>query len=163
MMKISPMSLITGSLGDFRRTWPQMVLTDLSAPEPIDIDVLGRSTGLERPRLDAAGFLEAACSRLDVEMERLASSRRDRETAALRRLIAAVGVERWGQRAGQLAVLLNKHPVAVSRWVSDSAKQRREEPAFGKAMDQLDEALSALALEAHKRGEFAEDLDENLE
>jgi putative transposase len=136
---------------------------ELSAPEPFHIDVLGRSTGLERPVLDAVRFLEAACSSLDVESERLASSRRDRETAALRRLITAVGVERWGQRAGQLAALLNKHPVAVSRWVSDAARQRQEEPAFGEEMENLDEVLSAWALDAYKRGEFALNLDENHE
>ncbi len=49
----------------------------------------------------------------------------------------AVGVERWGQRAGELAALLKKHPVAVSRWVSDAARQRREEPVFGDMMDEL--------------------------
>ena len=43
-------------------------------------------------------------------------------------------MERWGQRAGQLAALLNKHPVAVSRWVSDAARRRQEEPAFGEEM-----------------------------
>jgi hypothetical protein len=136
---------------------------ELSAPEPIHIDELGRSTGLERPKLDAVRFLEAACSILDLEMERLASSRRDRETAALRRLITAMGVERWGQRAGQLAALLNKHPVAVSRWVSDAARQRQEEPEFGEEMDNLDEAVSAWALDAYERGEFALDFDENHE
>jgi len=136
---------------------------ELAAPEPIHIDVLGRSTGLERPALEAAQFLEAACSILDVETEGLASQRRDRETAALRKTIAAVGVERWGQRPGQLAALLNKHPVAVSRWVSDSARQRQEVSAFGEAMDKLDEALSGWALEASKRGDLAREFAENQE
>ena len=72
-------------------------------------------------------------------------------------------MERWGQRAGQLAALLNKHPVAVSRWVSDAARQRQEEPAFGEEMENLDKVLSAWALDAYKRGEFALDLDENHE
>ena len=136
---------------------------ELLALEPIHIDELGRSTGLERPALDAVRFLEAACSILNVETERLASSRRDRGTAALRRLITAVGVERWGQRAGQLAALLNKHPVAVSRWVSDAARQRQEEAVFGQETENLDEALSAWALDAYERGEFALDLEDNHE
>jgi len=76
---------------------------------------------------------------------------------------SAVGVERWEQRAGQLAALLNKHPVAVSRWVSDEARRRQEEPAFGGEMDNLDEAVSAWALDTYKRGEFALDLDGNHE
>ena len=123
--------------------------------------MLGRSTGLERPALDAVRFFEAVSSILGVEPERLESSRRDRKTAALRRLITVVGVERWGQRAGQLAALLNKHPVAVSRWVSEGARQRQEEAAFGIEMDNLDEALSVWALDAYKRGEFALDLEED--
>jgi REP element-mobilizing transposase RayT len=130
---------------------------DLEAPEPIHTDELGRSTGRERPTLDAMSFLKAACSILDVETARLTSSRRDRETAVLRKLIVAVGIERWGQRAAQLAVLLNKHPVAVSRWVSDAARQRQEEPALREEMESLDEALSIWALDACARGEFAQE------
>jgi len=72
-----------------------------------------------------------------------------------------LGVERWGQRAGQLAALLIKHPVAVNRWVSEGARQRQEDAAFGKEIDNLDEALSVWALDAYKRGEFALNLDEN--
>lgn len=136
---------------------------ELSAPEPIYVDELGRSTGLERPALDAVRFLAAACSILDVETERLASSRRDGETAGLRKLITAVGVERWGQRAGRLAELLNKHPVAVSRWVADAARRRQEDRAFEKEMDNVDQALSAWALNALRRGELAPNLDEDLE
>lgn len=94
----------------------------------LSIDMLGRSAGLERPPVDPVRFLQAACSVLDVEKEVLASSRRDRETAKLRKLVAAVAVERWGQRAWQLATLLGKHPVAVSRWVSDAARQRSVDP-----------------------------------
>ena len=123
--------------------------------------MLGRSTGLERPALDAVRFFEAVSSILGVEPERLESSRRDRKTAALRRLITVVGVERWGQRAGQLAALLNKHPVAVSRWVSEGARQRQEDAAFGREIDSLDELLSVWAIDAYNRGEFALDLEED--
>ena len=59
--------------------------------------------------------------------------------------------------------MFNKHPVVVSRWVSDAARQRQEEPTFGEKMDNLDEVLSAWALDAYKRGEFALDLDEKHE
>ena len=135
---------------------------DLSAPEPIHVDVLGRSSGLERPPVSVGRYLEAACSIVGVETERLASSRRDRQTAAWRRLIAAVGVERWGQRPGELGALLKKHPVAVSRWVADAARQRNDDPAVGEGMDELDEVLSAWALEACARGEFGIDLDEKV-
>ena len=133
---------------------------DLEAPEPVSIDVLGRSTGRERPTVDARWFLEAACSILGVGKEELASSRRDRTTAALRKVVTAVGVERWRQKAGQLAAMLSKHPVAVSRWVSDAARQRKEDPAFSEEMEALDEALSNRALDPYARGEFAIEIKE---
>jgi hypothetical protein len=129
--------------------------------EPVHIDELKRSTGLERPTLGADRFVEVACTVLDAELEGLASSRRDSKTAALRKLIGAVGVERWGQRAGHLAALLNKHPVAVSRWVADAARLRQDEPAFAEEIESLDKALSLWALDAQRRGEFALELDQN--
>lgn len=120
------------------------------------VDELGRSTGLERPALDGIRFLREACAILEVEPERLASRRRDRETAALRKMVAAVGIERWGQRAGVLAGLLDKHTVAVSRWVSDAARERQVNPEYEKKLLWLDEQLSVRALAAQARGELAQ-------
>jgi REP element-mobilizing transposase RayT len=128
---------------------------DLDAPPGVFVDELGRSTGLERPTLDANRFVNAACSILDFEIERLASRRRDSETAAARQLIAAVGIERWGQRAGRIAAVLDKHPVAVSRWVSEAARGRQADPKLEEKMTRLDEDLSEWALAAQARGELA--------
>ena len=128
----------------------------LDAPQAVFVDELGRSAGLERPALDGARYLREACAVLEVEPERLASSRRDRETAALRKLVAAVGIERWGQRAGELARLLDKHTVAVSRWVSDAARKRQTSPAYEKRILWLDEQLSERALAAQARGKLAQ-------
>lgn len=134
---------------------------ELNAPAAVFVDELGRSTGPERPGLDGARYLRQACAILEVEPERLASGRRDRETAALRKLVAAVGIERWGQRAGELARLLDKHTVAVSRWVSDAARQRQTDSAYEQQLLWLDEQLSEKALSAQARGELAkETLDE---
>ncbi len=121
---------------------------DLDASEPIFIDELGRSTGLERPSLDVGRYLELVCSILNIDLDRLSSSRRDRETAALRKLVVAVGIERWGQRAGKLANVLNKHSVAASRWVSDAARERQSNPLYEKKLLRLDEELSKRALAA---------------
>ena len=60
-----------------------------------------------------------------------------------------------------MAALLNKHPVAVSRWVADAARLRHDEPAFAEEIESLDKALSSWALDAQRRGEFALDLDQN--
>ena len=125
---------------------------DLAAEETVFVDELGRSTGLERPSLDADQYLQAACLILDVEVERLASRRRDSETASVRKLVAAVGIERWGQRAGRLASLLNKHTVAVSRWVAEAARRRQGDTEYEEEMKHLDEQLSIWALDAQARG-----------
>jgi REP element-mobilizing transposase RayT len=127
----------------------------LDAPVAVFVDELGRSTGLERPALDGPRYFREACAILEVEPERLASSRRDRETAALRKLVAAVGIERWGQRAGELAGLLDKHTVAVSRWVSDAARDRQADPSYGEKLRWLDEQLSERIMAAQARGELA--------
>jgi hypothetical protein len=79
----------------------------------------------------------------------------DRETAALRKLVAAVGIERWGQKTGGLARLLGKHTVTVSRRVSDAARERQTNPAYEKKLAWLDEQLNERALAAQARGELA--------
>ena len=116
------------------------------------VDEQGRSTGLERPRLEAVDFLTLACESLETEMEYLASTRRDRTRAQLRVLVATVGIERWGQRSGELGALMRKHPDAVSRWVREGARRRSRDREFSDAMDDLDVRLSREAIDRVKRG-----------
>ncbi len=116
------------------------------------VDEQGRSTGLERPRLEAVDFLTLACESLETEMEYLASTRRDRTRAQLRVLVATVGIERWGQRSGELGPLMRKHPDAVSRWVREGARRRSRDREFSDAMDDLDVRLSREAIDRVKRG-----------
>ncbi len=49
------------------------------------IDVLGRSTGLERPHLEAADFVVLASGLLKAEVSQLARKRQDSPTGRLRR------------------------------------------------------------------------------
>ena len=88
------------------------------------IDELGRSTGRERARLDADGFVRTACEVLGIDGSVLRSRRKDRETTRLRELVAAVGIERWGQSAGALGRALGKHPDMISRWARMAAARR---------------------------------------
>jgi hypothetical protein len=118
---------------------------DLEEGRPY-IDVLGRSTGLERPHLEAEEFVTLATGLLDIEVSRLASKRQDSSTGRLRRMVASCGIERWGQRAGRLARVLCKHPVVVSRWVSEGNRLREEDQEFSAALEALDKALSVKAL-----------------
>ena len=50
---------------------------------------------------------------------------------------------------------LDKHPVAVSRWVADAARQRDVDDGFVEQMDRLDEELSVWALAALASGALA--------
>ena len=67
----------------------------------------------------------------------------------------AVGVERWGQRAGRIGSLLDKHAVAVSRWVAHAARERADDPGLEEKMRDLDRQLSQWALAARAGGRLA--------
>ena len=105
------------------------------------VDVLGRSTGVERPLLPAAQFVEQVCRLLEAEPGRLASRARDSATAEMRRLVATLGVERWGQRGRDIAAVLDKNPDVVSWWVGEGARRRLEDPEYAQRLDELDQAL----------------------
>jgi len=75
---------------------------------------------------------------LQSESRDVASRRQDSDTGRLRRLIASCGIERWDQRAGEQAAVLRKHPVVVSRWVSEASRIRSEDQAFAVELDDLD-------------------------
>ena len=70
-------------------------------------------------------------------------------------LVATVGIERWGQRAGALATVLQKHPDGVSRWVNRGARLRGKDVALAKATAELDEELSRKALERFRAGAYS--------
>jgi len=62
-------------------------------------------------------------------------------------LIASCGIERWDQRAGELATVLRKHPVVVSRWVGEASRNRSEDQAFAEELDDLDQAMAKKAIQ----------------
>ena len=111
------------------------------------VDELGRSTGLERPHLEAGNFVTLASGLLGVEVSQLGSKRQDSSTGRLRRIVASCGIERWGQRAGSLARVLRKHSVVVSRWVSEGRRLREKDQEFSAALEALDKALSEKVIE----------------
>lgn len=80
---------------------------------------------------------------MGIELHVLTSHRKDRATTRLRELVAAVGIERWGQRAGELGRVLRKHPDMVSRWARMAARRRVEDPSQAERHDALDRAIAA--------------------
>ncbi|TFG38925.1 MAG: hypothetical protein E4H44_03035 [Candidatus Aminicenantes bacterium] len=105
------------------------------------VDYLGRSTAPERPRLTAADYLGRACEALGVDIEELASRRREPSLRELRELVAVLGVERYGQRVRDIAGMLEKNPGSVSRWVSAAAERRSSDPVFADRLLKLDQTL----------------------
>ena len=107
------------------------------------VDVLGRSTDLERPSLEAYEYIQQVCELAGFEAEHLASRARDRHTAANRRLVVTLGVERWHQKGTALASVLNKNTDVVSWWVGEGIRRRLEDEQFATELDRLDRNLSA--------------------
>ena len=60
---------------------------------------------------------------------------------------ASCGIERWDQRAGELAAVLREHPVVVSRWVAEAIRIRSENHSFADELDALDRTMAKKAIE----------------
>jgi len=110
----------------------------------IHVDILGRSTDLERPTLEAEEFVRRVCELAEFDFGALASKARDRDTAGRRRIIATLGVERWRQKGTELAAVLKKNQDVVSWWVGEGVRRRLEDEEFAAEIDRLDKKLSAL-------------------
>ena len=84
---------------------------------------------------------------MGVDLETVAGRGRDSVTAASRRTIATLGIERWRQRAKELARALNKHPDVVSNWASNGGVLRQADLRFSEVIDDLDKRLSVILTE----------------
>jgi REP element-mobilizing transposase RayT len=115
---------------------------DLTSPK---VDFLSRTTDQERPTLDPAVFVETVCSLLGVDAEIVSSRVRDSGTAAARKIIVTLGVERWRQSRIGLARSLRKNPDMVSWWAGQGAKKRVEDSEYAAELDRLDRVLAAKA------------------
>ena len=111
--------------------------------DAIHVDLQGRTTDLERPRLEAREFIRRVCELAGFDPDQLASRARDRDTANARKVVATLGVERWSQRRTALAAVLNKNPDVVSFWAGEGARRRQEDPDYAAKLDELDGRLSA--------------------
>jgi hypothetical protein len=111
--------------------------------DALHVDVLGRSTDLERPTLKAGDFITKVCEFAGFDFRHLSSRARDRNTARARRLVVTLGVERWRQKGTALARVLNKNSDVVIWWVGEGIRRRLEDEEFAAKLDKLDEELSA--------------------
>ena len=107
------------------------------------VDELGRSTGLERERLNARDFLERSCHVMATTPSEIAAPGKRREISRLRYLITALAIERWGITAKSLSELLGRRPEAVSRWAYRGAEMRQEFEEFAAEYENLDRELAS--------------------
>jgi REP element-mobilizing transposase RayT len=124
--------------------WPYQVDRAVRPEAPSAwVDELGRSTGLERRRLDPAGFVARCCALLEATPAALTGPGKGREISRTRYLIATLAIERWGLAARSLAEVVGRLPEVVSRWASRGAKMRQESAEFRSEYERLDRALAA--------------------
>jgi len=106
------------------------------------IDELGRSTGLERPALSAAEFVEQAADFLGVRLGNLAGRGRAPDVVRAREMLATLGVERYGLRVKDIAAEFRKSAEAGSRMVSRGIERRRGDAKFREEFEGLDQRVA---------------------
>jgi len=119
-------------------------------PEVVYVDELGWSAARPRPEVSAETFVESACEALDVDPMVIGSESRRSTVVRQRRLIMALGVERWGLRSGLLALAIGRSPERVSVWVGQGAALRQEDVAFQTEYERVDAALLERLVEVTK-------------
>jgi putative transposase len=137
--------------------WRRVPDRDLEVAALVGRDLLGRTTGLVRIRVDAEQFIEAACQCLDLESSRLASGARTAQNSRLRWLVAGVGAERWRVGTKSMARVLGRKPGVVTGWIARAAQERCEDPEFASAYEQLDQDLARNLLPTDQIGQTQHD------
>ncbi|HSN53780.1 MAG TPA: transposase [Candidatus Sulfomarinibacteraceae bacterium] len=77
-----------------------------------------------------------------VPVERLSSRSRGAELTLLRVEFAALAIGRYQARTCDVAALLDKHPNSITKWLNRGLRLERQDPAFKRRIDTLDEAVS---------------------
>lgn len=107
------------------------------------VDELGRSTGLERERMEASDFLSRSCQLMGTTVSAIAAPGKRRETSRLRYLITALAIERWGVTAKAISGVVGRRPEAVSRWAYRGSEMRQVSDEFSAAYEKLDKAVAS--------------------
>ncbi len=110
---------------------------DIASP-----DMLGRSTGLERPEVAAEFFVELCAGILGIPMTELQSRCRGRRLTETRELIVSLGLHRWRQSVAQLASVLGLHPESVGRLSSRGRVKLAEDLELADRFENLDRAVA---------------------
>jgi REP element-mobilizing transposase RayT len=126
--------------------WRSPKREEHETPQPVSnkayVDVLGRSTGLQRPAMTVEDFVALGTEFLGVSVDDLTDRGRSPEVVRTRELLATLGVERYGLKVKALARVMNKSPETVSRCISRGCQLRRADDEFKATFDGLDRVLA---------------------
>jgi putative transposase len=105
------------------------------------VDQLGRSLAPERVGLSAEGFIARSAAFLDLDPEDLGSSSRRSDLVEARRMIVALGRERWALRTKDLASALHKSADTITYIQRQGVRLRLVDDGFRSRLEDLDRAL----------------------
>jgi hypothetical protein len=107
------------------------------------VDELGRSTGLERERIEASEYLARSCRLMGTTISEISAPGKRREITRLRYLITGLAIERWGVAAKSIAEVVGRRPEAVSRWAYRGTELRKDSEEFAATYEKLDKAMAS--------------------
>ncbi len=102
--------------------------------------VYNRFASGERDELSAEDFIGRSAAVLDIDVA-VASRSRQTHVVEARRLIIALGRERWVQSTKDLASALEKSADTVTYIQREGVRQRLDDEEFSLRFENLDEAL----------------------
>jgi REP element-mobilizing transposase RayT len=124
--------------------WGRQVDRPVEPPAPAAwVDGEGRPNRATRPTLSAREFVKAACNVVGMSADEFNGRSRKQELANARFLVVGLGIERWGQRAGELAEVLGRRADYVSWWARRARQLRLDDPEWAERYESVDERLRA--------------------
>jgi len=112
-------------------------------PRTPSIDVLGRSTAMERPWLTPDDFVDRALKVLKITREEVASGTKRREVVRAREILFSLGVERYGLKVTEMAAALQVNYDSASLWGRRGAERRAGNADFARRAEEVDSAVAS--------------------
>jgi REP element-mobilizing transposase RayT len=95
-----------------------------------------------RPRLSPEEFAVRAADAVRLDLEELRSRQRSPDLVRGRELVMVLGVERYGQKVGELAAALGKSPDGMSHALARAVRRRVEDERFRADLQKLDRMIA---------------------
>jgi len=109
------------------------------------IDELGRSTAIERPKLNGKDFVVRVLEVLNIDVIEATGRTKRNEVVRAREILMVLGVERYVLRVKDLASALGVRYDTASLWGRRGARRRSEDDQFRQKIDEVDSMLASSA------------------